>query len=73
VGLGIFIFYEAIGYGQGQLLVSQWAAELMDNGIIKRWAGITNLCYLSTPHAQQNWNDSRCPAISFSLLAAAST
>ncbi len=33
VGLGIS-FYEAIGYGQGRLSTSQWAAEMMDNGIV---------------------------------------
>jgi hypothetical protein len=51
VGLEIFITYEAIGYGQGRLLVSQWAVEMMDKGIVKRWAGVAYLWYLSTPHA----------------------
>jgi hypothetical protein len=49
-----FIFYEAIGYGQGQLLTGRWAAEMMDNGIIKHRAGVADLWYLSTLHAQQN-------------------
>jgi hypothetical protein len=47
-------FYEAIGYGQVRLLTSQWAAEMTDNGIVKRWGGVADLWYLSTPHAQQN-------------------
>jgi hypothetical protein len=51
VGLGIFVFYEAIGYREGRLLMSQWAVEMMDNGIVEHWAGIADLWYLCTPHA----------------------
>jgi hypothetical protein len=71
-GFGDFIFYEAVGYGQGRLLTSRWAAEMMASGIVKHWAGIPDLWYLSTLHAQQNWCDSHCPPISFSLSVAAS-
>jgi hypothetical protein len=60
-----FIFYEATGYGQGWLLTRQWVAEMMANGIIECWAGVADLWYLSSLHAQRNWHDSRCPAISF--------
>jgi hypothetical protein len=49
VGLGIFIFHEPIGYGQGRLLTTQWAAEMMADGIVKHRAGIADL---STPHPQ---------------------
>jgi hypothetical protein len=44
VGLGVFIFYEAIGYGQGRLLTSRWAAEMTANGIIECWVGIMDIC-----------------------------
>ncbi len=46
-----FIFYEAIGYGPGQLLTGRWAAERMNNGIVEHQAGVADLWYLSTPLA----------------------
>jgi hypothetical protein len=49
-----FIFYEAIGYKQGWLSTGYWAAEMTANGIVKHRAGITDLWYKSTLHAQQN-------------------